>query len=161
VANPNSPSTSIVPQLATPFVDETGAITLPWQRFLINLFLLVGGSRTNPAQAVILSQDPSDLNIIQAFNALTGKLVGNISLESVPGGPAEPQVPGASPFVFKALIAGMLGVQNGQVEFSRDSGATWFTLSLVGGAIPVQLNDLVRITWFGTNAPQVTFFPFA
>jgi hypothetical protein len=86
--------------------------------------------------------------------------LGNLQPEG-PGGSAQPQVVGASPFIFTALVNGFLVVFAAKVEVSRDGGGTYYQVTLNGGAIPLNQNDKVRVTWFEAQAPTVTFFPNA
>jgi hypothetical protein len=66
---------------------------------------------------------------------------------------------GSSPFLFTPSFQGTLVVFGAEVELSRDSGTTWYKVTLNGGAIPLLVKDEVRITWYGSSSPIVTFFP--
>jgi hypothetical protein len=75
------------------------------------------------------------------------------------GGTAVAQALFGSPTIIFVQSLGTLTLANGKAELSRDSGVTWFQVSLVGGAIGVLAGDQVRVSWFGASAPAVTFFP--
>jgi hypothetical protein len=65
-----------------------------------------------------------------------------------------------SPFVYSAARRGSLIVNGGTVSnlsFSRDGGATWYTLGSVAGMFLLNASDLLRITY--SAPPTVTFVP--
>lgn len=64
-----------------------------------------------------------------------------------------------SPSVLTPGLHGTMVVSNGMVELSRDFGATWLQVGLVGGAVPMLGSDQIRVTWFGSIAPTVTLLP--
>jgi len=76
------------------------------------------------------------------------------------GAPAQPQVPGASPFNFTAPIAGSMAASKGTVQISRDQGVTFLTVSTTGGLFPLRFADEIRISWTGPN-PVITWLPDA
>lgn len=148
------------PRLNTPLVElESGIISRPWHRLLIELWKKVGSAFLSVANAVYIGQDPSQVGVsVSAFSATTGNKIGDLLLTNAAPAPPVPQALGASPFVFAAPKAGTLVVFSGKVELSRD-GATWYEIGLMGGAVPVLAGDQVRVTWFQADAPTVTFFP--
>jgi hypothetical protein len=81
-----------------------------------------------------------------------------MAVANLPGGNPVQQVLGASPFVFECTQQGLLAIDSGKVELTRNAGLTWYVVSLVGGAIPVQNGDWCRVTWY-ESAPTVVFLP--
>lgn len=147
------------PQIDTPFVEAGGTVTYPWYRFLVNLWQRTGAGMALPPNAVILL-DSNGTPPVQAFDAITGELIGTVPLSGSAGGPAQPQTLAASPFVFTAGEAGTLTVFGGQIELSRDHGLTYYLVSLTGGPVPLLKGDKVQVTWFSTQPPSpVIFFP--
>lgn len=156
-----------VPNLDSPMVNQDGSPSIPWYAFFIALWGKAGGS-TPITGTVVFSFANSILSAFTAVPTLIGALIygnaqsdGTIRLRSrISGGAPIPQSPVASPFTFDANSQGVLVIQNGQVELSRDSG-TWYVTGLTGGVIPMLAGDSVRVTWYGADAPLVTFFPWS
>lgn len=65
-------------------------------------------------------------------------------------------VPG-SPFTFVAPRQGTLLVNDGIVEISRDNGVLFYQAGQRGGAVPVLVNDVVRVTL--GSPPSIVFLP--
>lgn len=149
-----------IPRLGTPLVNSDGTPSIPWYRFLITLWQRAGSGNQNiDTQTAVVLQDNGD-GTFEAYNAVTGADLGTLSPSSAGGGPAQPQTVGASPWTFTAsVVGGFLVVYAAQVELSRDSGVTWYTVTLNGGAVPMAKNDRARLTWYTTQAPTATFFP--
>ncbi len=143
------------PKTSTPFVDENRILTGPWPRLLISLWQKVGGAAATTASSLYLLLSN---NVVVVYSAANGAKVGDMAVANLPGGIPVPQVLGLSPFVFKCTQQGTLAIDSGQVELSRNSGLTWYTVSLVGGAIPIQNGDWCRVTWYKTP-PSVVYLP--
>lgn len=151
-----SVATQPFPQLSTPLVNPDGRVASAWQQLFINLWLRVGGGvGAATSQFVFVTQNGTSSSV--NANGPGAGTLGRIELIGQPGLPAVPIVVGASPFVIKVAAAGSVGVESGQVEFSRDAGMTWFIVGTAGGLLPVRTNDQIRVTYFRV-APTVTFF---
>ena len=145
------------PRLNYEFVDEQRKLAIPWYKLLITLWQRSGGSFIPTSGSVILQ---NTLGGIQAVDATSGTILGYVNLTAAVGGPAQPQVLGASPFTFVAVGPGTVVVYGGEVEVSRNAGVTWYSVTLNGGSVPLLLGDRIRVTWFDpANPPVVTFFP--
>lgn len=151
------------PNFSEQAVDPTtGVWTVPWQRFFINIWQRLGGSRSSlPAAAYLQQVGTGDGDEVTVHDALTGDQIGPgpIAFGTVSGG-APVAVPiGASPATVVAAGAGTI-ISSGatQVEFARPPAGFITVVSAVGGAVPVVAGDQVRLTWGGA-APTVTFFP--
>lgn len=149
------------PQLGTQMVDAGGRVGFAWYRLFISLWRRNGGGFLSNINAAYLQQKPTNAGApVTVHKASDGSLIGTIPVVNIPGGPAEPLTPGASPWVYAAVKDGTLVAFGTQIDLSRDSGANWFQVSLVGGALPMLAQDQARLTWFGT-VPPATFFPIA
>lgn len=147
-----------VPKLDTPVVNPDGTVTWAWYRLMIAIWQRVGGQTVSTPTAVAVSQAAS--GGLQGTIVATGKSVPIVSQGPLlPGQPAQPQAPSASPFLFVASDAGTLLTDSGKAEISRDGGVTWYQVSLVGCAIPMLPEDQVRVSWFGAEAPTITYLP--
>lgn len=155
MTNPNQGFVGF-PQINTPFVNPDGSLSIPWYKFLIALWQKTGGGNTPVQQSTYIK--PIGGGNFAVFDATTGANLGTITTVSPSGGPAQPKVVGASPWVFVAITIGTLAVESGQVELSRDGGVTWDVFSLAGAAVPVLVGDEVRVTYYNST-PKVTFFP--
>lgn len=150
------------PRLDAPMVTATGTPTTAFGQLLLNFWTKLGGSSSISARAAFISLDgsgsalPADL-----FRSSDGKLLGSLQIANIPGSPAQKQDVGKPPFTFIASRDGTIVVFAAEVELSRDSGSTWYKVTLNGGAIPLLIKDQVRVTWFSDNQPEVTFFPIA
>lgn len=140
------------PRLDTPLIDASGKVSIPWYQLLVSLWNKVGGAYTQVAQAVALVLSGTS---IEAIDTSSGASLGFL-VTTGGSGPVSPLTPGASPWVYQALGPGTLVVTSAQVELSRD-GVTWYVVSPMGGAIPMQADDQVRLTYYGA-APTATFF---
>lgn len=151
------------PKLDARLTNEDGTISLAWYRLLISLWNRTGSNKIIDPRAVVLQLDPD--GIVELIDSTTGEVLGTVvTTAAFAGGPARRQVVGASPFVFVADGPGTVVVFAAQAELSRDGGATWFKVTLQGGAVPVLIGDRVRVTWYGAgadNLPEVTFFPWS
>jgi len=132
----------------------SGIVQRNWYWFLLQIWRALGGSFGQVSQA-------SFLQGTSVYASGSGKFLGKIITSNVVGAPAVPQTLTTSPFVFVATSLGMLAVYGGEVEFSRDAGVTWYPIGLTGGPIFMLDGDQVRITWYTSNAPPVTWFPTA
>lgn len=150
-----------MPQLSSRIVDEDGRLNRTWQRLLLSLWKKTGSGYLANVNAAYLEQAPTGAgNPVDIRKASDGSLIGTIPVVNTPGGPAEPQVVGGSPFLFLAPKDGTLVVEAGKVELSRDLGVTYYQVSLVGGACPVLIKDQIQVSWYN-DAPKITFFPIA
>jgi hypothetical protein len=156
IPQPQKLGFSPVPQLGTPLVDSNGNISIPWYRFILNLWQTIGGLGQQVTSAVYLSVTNG---VVSAFQSLGGVLLGTIIFTKSRGSPAIPLVLGASPFIYIAPVSGSLLVYGGQLEMSRDNAVTWYPVGLTGGALRMLFDDQARVTWFGAAAPPVVFMP--
>jgi hypothetical protein len=144
------------PYLGTPLVDSNGNVSIPWYRFFVSLWRNTGGSNVPGGSAVYFVENIA--GGVDVYDTATASYIGTLVLSGRPGQPAVPQAPGASPFEYTALIQGTMVVTGAQVELSRD-GATWYLVTLTGGAVPLKTGDSIRVTWYGDEIPKVTWFP--
>lgn len=146
-----------IPKMDTPFTNPDGTVSWAWYRTFIAMWQRVGGASVPNPSAVAVSQASS--GALQGTNVATGQTIPIVSQGPLlPGQPAQPLAPSASPFIFVASDAGTLITDSGKVEISRDSGVTWYQVSLVGCATPMLPKDQVRVTWFN-EVPTITFLP--
>lgn len=154
MANTGAPGT--FPLQDYPIADDQGKVTLAWSRWFTTVWNLLGGQAVPGDNPVALRQTaPSTLSV---YNAGTGQLIGTVQLDGVPGGAPVPVAAGASPQIYTATDNGFLVVFAAAVELSRDSGVTWYQVTLNGGAVPMLPEDQVRLTWYN-QAPKITWFP--
>ena len=149
-----------MPRLDARAVNPDGTFSRAWYRLIIDQWKRNGGSFNSAPNACFVQQSPvgagAPLSVYKSYN---GELIGTIALVNIPGEPAVPLVPVASPFSYVAPKDGTLVVFSGLVELSRDSGVTWYKVSLAGGALPMLIKDQARVTWYGDEPPELTFFP--
>ena len=137
---------------------QNDRVTLSWSRFFTQLASLVGGSSTPIADPVVIRLIAP--NQLAAYDATTGELLGTIPLENQPGGVPQIVAITGSPQVYKAVSDGTLVVFSAALELSRDSGATWYQVTLQGGALPLKTGDWARATWYNSaTPPKITWFP--
>lgn len=148
-------NTTGFPQIATPFVDEQRNITQPWYRLLLNLFLKSGGSLPPTSATYLQAIGGGNFAVI---DATTGDNLGTVVTVAPSRGASQPQIVGASPYVFTAAGVGSLVVESGQVEVSNDAGATYLIAGLAGGVVPCLTGTRVRVTYYNSK-PSVTFLP--
>lgn len=148
------------PDADSRMVTEDGSITEPWHRLLSGMWKRLGGSFLQDGNAAFIEQTSIDAGApLTVKSAVTGQPIGGLVITTGTGGPAQPQVLGASPFIFTAATSGVLVVFGAQVELSRN-GITFYPVGLTGGSPLVLVGDKIRVTWFTAQAPTVTFFPF-
>lgn len=135
---------------------QNDRVTLSWSRFFTMLAALVGGSVVPVGNPVVIRLIGADR--LGAYDAVTGELLGTIPLENQPGGTPQPVAITGSPQTYTAASDGTLVVFAAMVELSRD-GATWFKVTLQGGAVPMKVGDRARVTWYSADAPEITWFP--
>lgn len=150
---PVTPKGQQFPKLDSPIIDEHGNVSIPWYRFFISLWQRTGGS-TFPANIVTLVLSAGSLPILALSSTM--KILGQ--LFTTTGGMPQALAPGASPFVWQAPGCGFVVVESGKVEISR-GGVSWYQASVVGGEFVLVQGDFIRLTWYGADAPKVTFFP--
>lgn len=147
------------PKIDTPLADTDGTLNISWYRLLMAMWQRLGQIGGQTINAAFIRQSPVGAGApLEVVNSLTGKVIGTISLGNITPLPAVPQSCTSSPQTFTAPSAGTFVVESGQVELSRDSGATFYIFSLAGGAVPVLSGDQIRVTWYNV-VPLVTLFP--
>lgn len=151
--------TSGIPNPFVPMVNADGTPQQVWFRFLNNLWNKLGKGFSTNGDAVFLASASGGGLPVTMYDAVTGQVLGQVETTPVNPGPAEPQVLVVSPFEYVAVKVGTLIVFSGEVEISRDSGLTWYKVGLSGGALPLLVTDLARVSWFGPVVPEVTFLP--
>lgn len=158
-----------MPRLNTPLVDPgTGYLTTPWYRVFVTLLRRTGCIGAGDAQSagvpsiqngVVLGQDQEGAGLpVSAYNAADGTFLGQIQLGTESGGAAQPQAVGLSPWTFTAALPGVLVLDSGKTEVSRDGGSNYWLASLVGGGLSVVKGDLVRVTYLQA-VPTAVFLP--
>lgn len=148
------------------FQDEDGktvgtVLERPWYQFLRGMWLRIGGAVQDLVTGLLVGTNFVVMEISGfSFGVVTGTInSGNTVTVTTPvvGEAAAAVAAGASPFTYTATFQGTMIVFGGQVEFSRDSGASWILASLTGGFVPMLVGDQIRVTWFGASAPTLTF----
>lgn len=79
---------------------------------------------------------------------------------SAPAAMPIPVTVAASPFLYQSSANGQAAIAGGavsNVEFSRDSGSTFYPMGSTGGAVGMRAGDQLRVTY--TIAPTMTFIP--
>ena len=147
------------PNLDIRFSDEAGNITKRWHRLLVDLWKKTGSSQSSTILSAYIQQSNSSSGLPLRVYSATGVFLGEIRASAVAGQPAQPQTLAASPFTYTASQDGILVAENGKIELSRNGGAVFYQVGLVGGGLPMLAADIVKITWFGAVSPKVTFFP--
>jgi hypothetical protein len=149
-----------IPRLNEPLVDPpTGILTPPWYRLLITLWNRTGcnsGSNVDTQSAVYFSWDGA---LLTFYSVATNLFLGTVGTTVVVPGPPVPQSLSSSPFIYKATDPGALITSSGKIELSRNSGGTYYLVSLQGGSCPVQSGDWVRVSWTQSAPANCTFFP--
>jgi hypothetical protein len=136
-----------------PVTAEDGRVTEPWRRFFLALWQKTGASNTTVQNFLFLQQTSAGLQAYTAGNPTVP--VGTIPTTGGSGLPPQPLTLASSPFVYSAVGSGTLVVDSGLLEIKRGSGGTWYTVSLVGGALPLLAGDFARITWNGSSPVAV------
>ena len=128
------------PKVDYPMVDENRILARPWYEFLRQMWIRTGGA---------------------VAGLLTLSVVGNNDYvtTALSGGAAQPITVVGSPQIFTASFQGCLVGFGCEMEFSRNSGTTWYKVTLSGTALPMMTGDMARLTWYSTQAPTLTFFP--
>lgn len=171
-----------IPAPRVPLQDErTGLISREWYRYLFNQFITV----MNTASAV--GEKAVQIPGIDGEPGEDGQMgipgpIGPVGPQGVMGfgidgqdaeevwmfiGGQKPPASapfsisvGASPFVYTAIFDGEVVVSGGGVtalEFSRDSGATYFSMGALYAPSQVRAGDKIRVTY--AAAPTMTFIP--
>ena len=162
---PNSQAATIhqtgatMPKLDAPLVDEGGNITPWWYRLLTLLWQRTGGATPLPYSGFIALNPATAQYVLYAGGQATP--VGNVTTNSITGGPVEIPTPGPSPWVFTATAVGTLFVGGAQVAVRRGPVGVWHQFSVQGGAVPLLNGDAAQLTWFGHDLPTVAWFPDA
>ena len=145
-----------IPRLDTQFVDPlTGMIQQPWYRLLIDLWRKNASSLFPITESVYFLLNSN--GAVGCYRVDDNALLGFLFFSGGTPPPPQPVPPSGSGFVYQAQTVGTLIVDSGMVELSRD-GSTWYIVSRVGGAIPMQVGDFSRVSWFEAP-PTITFFP--
>lgn len=152
------------PKIDSSFIDpNTLRIARPWYQLLRSLWLRTGGAVTSTVTAVfgafnvlLVSTSDQTTAVVNGVQLATGAVQVTAP---VSGTPSETVMVGLSPFVYSAVFQGTAIVSGSQVEISRNSGITWFLVTLQGGAIPLLVGDKLRLTWFGNSTPGLVFLP--
>lgn len=155
-----------MPRLDLPVVNPDGTITEAWYRLILTLWLKTGsqtavlGDAASLQNSIVISMKTLAAGVpLKAWSPLTGEEIGIVVIANVGGGPAIPvSTGGGSPLTYTATVDGSFLAESGKVELSRDAGATWYTVSQVGGTIPMLKDDKLRLTWYST-APTCVYFP--
>lgn len=147
-----------LPNFNTPVIDPlTGVFSHPWLYFFSLLWQRLGGTSLPLSGAYYVG---SSGGVPSLFSVLTKKVIGPVSSGTVVPDAQTTIAIGASPVTLVAAGTGNIVVSGGgQVELSRPPGA-FVTVGVSGGIVPVVKGDQVRVTWFSTVAPTVSFFPF-
>lgn len=146
-------------------LNPDGTISSWLLRFLLSLWFRQGKNFIANVNAAYIQQAPVGAGApLEVHKSSDGSLIGVIPVVNIPGQPAQAVViSGGSPFLWPAPKDGTLVVESGKVELRRPGGAlgaTFWQVSLVGGAVPVLSSDEIRVTWY--NAPPLlTFLPIA
>ena len=145
-----------VPKLESPLIGEDGQISIPWYRLIIQMFKMAGGNTPLQNSAYLVVNDNGGIDIYSAANA---EFIGSLPVVNVPGDPGIAINVGAnSPFIYTAPKDGTLVVFGAAVAISRGGGA-FVNATLTGGPIPLLIDDVAQITWYGQGPPVVTFLP--
>ena len=67
-----------VPRLDTPLIDDNGAISIPWYRFLIGLWQRLGSGFIEAQNAVTLQSSGGMLQPVNAVTGQTGQVIGPV-----------------------------------------------------------------------------------
>lgn len=137
-----------------PLVDSNGNITQPWYRMLLTLWQRVGGSSVVNENFYYIDNSGGSPVIVNP----QGTSGGTIPTSGGAGGPAQPQVLGASPWTYAATQAGSLVVDAGKVQVSRDGGVSWYSVGYLGGMVRLLAGDQAKVSWVG-DPPVVAFLP--
>lgn len=156
-------------------------MTTQWYRVLLSLFNRTGlnpaggGSNTAIVDAVGSAQNgvntrwfptstpPPLPQYVSFYKQINGEEIGGLYLGDVPSSTPYLPIVGVSPYVLTWYGgSGTLFVYNAApnaiaVEISADAGATYYPVSKDGGAVPINFNDYIRLTW-AAGVPSVVFF---
>ena len=144
-----------MPQLNTPFLEGDGTVNPVWQQLLIRLWQGIGGTFSQFSKAIFMGVNTG--GNLSANQVHDGQSIGEIAFAG-PGLPAQAVsvAVGASPFSWTAPGDGFVVATLAQLEVERQGVRV--TVSLMGGAMPLRQGDIIHLTWFGSAAPQVTWF---
>lgn len=145
-----------------------------WWRFFTGLFDRTGGTQgegsvgpPGPANVLSIGSVTSGSVPAVSIHGTSPSQVLDFVLEQGPEGPpgpdsnvtpAVPVTPGASPYVYTAASRGVVFISGGGIsnlEFSRDSGTTWYSTGAFYGCFFLATGDQLRITY--AAAPSVLF----
>ena len=140
-------------QLVNP---DTGELHWVWYRFLANLWKQTGGSVVPVASGLTLRQVASG---IIALSLQTGQTIATVLTSITKGPAAQGQTPGTSPWLFAAPVPGTLIVSSAGVAIGRNG--VFYSVGLVGGALPLLAGDTAQVSWTSHTPPTVTWLPSA
>lgn len=148
------------PNLDAQFVEQEGNLAPAAAQLLISLWLKSGGKFSQVPNGVFIQQNPTTAGApLTAYDVVTGATIGVLALANASGPPPEIQTPVVSPFIFTTTKVGTLVVFSGKVEIRRTPSLVWHNVSLVGGPVPMLVNDIIRVSWFNLDPPEIVFFP--
>lgn len=165
--------TGNIPPPQVPLMAD-GRINEAWWRFFIGLYERTGGSQgqglvgpPGPANVLSIGAVTSGPEPEVSIHGTSPSQVLDFVLEQGPQGPpgpdsnVTPAVPvtlGASPYVYTAASRGVVFIAGGGIsllEFSRDSGVTWYPTGAFYGCFFLATGDQLRITY--VDAPDMVF----
>lgn len=148
------------PFFSSPLVGADGMASDTWYRAFLNFWRRSGqGFLPSGLAAYLQVSDSANGLPVEVHRSSDGKFLGNVPLVNNTGGPAQPIPATGSPQTYIAKVDGTLIVFGARLDASRDHGATWYPVTLQGGAFPMLTNDEALITWFSDNPPQMVYFP--
>jgi hypothetical protein len=163
-----------IPSPQVPVIMPNGMINEVWWVFFIKLFTRTGGiagkgliGPPGPGNVLSIGSVTSGPAPAVAIHGTSPSQVLDFVLQQgqqgIPG-PASNVTPAAlvtvtaSPFVYTAALRGVLFISGGGIknlEFSRDSGVTWYPTGSFYGCFFVAAGDQLRVTY--ATAPNIVF----
>jgi hypothetical protein len=157
-AQPNN-NQPIMPLPTAPLVDGlSGHITLPWFRFLVNLWNRTGGASIPISSAVIFVQGTLDSLVAFLVQGSGQVLLGTVLTASSQGQSPALLTPTVSPFTFTAGSAGTFVANSGTMSITRNGQS--FAVGATGGCVPLMAGDEVQLV-FNSPPASVVWLPSA
>ena len=144
--NVNQP---VFPLVTAPFVEPSGHLTVPWFRFLVNLWNRTGGSNAPVTSAVYFVQAALGSLLAYLVQASGQVLLGTVLTTQSNGPTAQVLNPISSPMNFTASVAGTFIANSGTILLSR-GGNLLGQIGVVGGCVPLMAGDGVQLQF---NSP--------
>jgi hypothetical protein len=163
-----------IPPPQVPPLTPGGTFNEVWWEFLMKLFTRTGGTGgqglagpPGPGNVLSIGAVTSGSAPAVAIHGASPSQVLDFVLQPGPTGPpgpssnvtpAAPVTVTASPFVYTAALRGVLFISGGGIknlEFSRDSGVTWYPTGSFYGCFFVAAADQLRVTY--ATAPSIVF----